>query len=302
MPLRHATLRQFKVFETLAQHVSVVRTAEALHLTPPAVSIQVKQLAESVGHPLVEQIGKQLFLTAHGRLVALACRDIFDRLETLDQELAGLQGLERGALSVAIITTASYFLPRLLGDFCGEHPEIAVALHVGNRETILGRMERNEDDLYILGQPPDDARITAAAFAPNLLFAVATPQHPLAGKVAVTPERLAREPFLARERGSGTRLAAEDFFSRLGLRPSIRMELGSNEAIKQSIAGHLGYSILSESAVGGELDRGELVRLDVVGLPLKRQWYAAHPRTKVLSPATRAFFRFLEDSAGTKPG
>ncbi len=297
MPLRHATLRQFKVFETLSQHESVVRTAEALHLTPPAVSIQVRQLADAVGHPLVEQIGKQLYLTAHGRLVALACRDIFDRLESLDQELAGLQGLERGTLSVAIITTASYFLPRLLGDFCGEHPDIAVALHVGNRETILGRMERNEDDLYILGQPPDDARISAAPFAPNLLYAVATPEHPLAGQTGVTPDRLAREPFLARERGSGTRLAAEDFFARLGLKPRIRMELGSNEAIKQSIAGHLGYSILSESAIRGELDRGELVRLDVVGLPLVRQWYAAHPRTKVLSPATRAFLRFLGKGA-----
>ncbi len=297
MSLHHATLRQLKVFDTLAIHGSVVRTAEALHLTPPAVSIQVKQLAETVGQPLVEQIGKRLHLTAHGRVVARACRDIFGRIESLGQELAALQGLESGSLSVAIITTASYFVPRLLGDFCEDHPGIAVAMHVGNRETVLERMERNEDDLYILGQPPDSAQITAAPFAPNLLVAVAYPGHALAGEARISPKRLAREPFIARELGSGTRRAAEEFYAESGLVPSIRMELGSNEAIKQSIAGHLGISILSESTVRGELASGELVRLDVEGLPLRRQWYAACPKNKMLSPAAKAFRAFLENRA-----
>jgi DNA-binding transcriptional LysR family regulator len=295
MSLHHATLRQLKVFDTLAIHGSVVRTAEALHLTPPAVSIQVKQLAETVGQPLVEQIGKRL--TAHGRVVARACRDIFGRIESLGQELAALQGLESGSLSVAIITTASYFVPRLLGDFCEDHPGIAVAMHVGNRETVLERMERNEDDLYILGQPPDSAQITAAPFAPNLLVAVAYPGHALAGEARFSPKRLAREPFIARELGSGTRRAAEEFYAESGLVPSIRMELGSNEAIKQSIAGHLGISILSESTVRGELASGELVRLDVEGLPLRRQWYAACPKNKMLSPAAKAFRAYLESRA-----
>lgn len=297
MSLHHATLRQLKVFDTLAIHGSVVRTAEALHLTPPAVSIQVKQLAETVGQPLVEQIGKQLHLTAQGRVVARACRDIFGRIESLGQELAALQGLESGSLSVAIITTASYFVPRLLGDFCEDHPGIAVAMHVGNRETVLERMERNEDDLYILGQPPDSAQITAAPFAPNLLIAVAAPGHALADATAVSAERLSREPFIVRELGSGTRIAAEDFFAQAGLQPNIRMALGSNEAIKQSIAGHLGISILSESTVRGELASGELIRLDVEGLPLKRQWYAACPKNKMLSPAAKAFRAFLENRA-----
>ncbi|MBK8456424.1 MAG: LysR family transcriptional regulator [Phyllobacteriaceae bacterium] len=302
MPLRHATLRQLKIFDALANHGSVVRTAGALHLTPPAVSIQVKQLARSIGQPLIEQIGKQLHLTSHGRLVAAACRDIFNRIESLDQELAAEQGLERGTLSVAIITTASYVVPRLLGDFRAEHPGIAVAMHVGNREAILGRLEHNEDDLYILGQPPEDGRISARAFAPNLLIAVSYPGHALAGERSIGLERLAREPFLARELGSGTRLAVEDTFARAGLRPNTVMELGSNEAIKQSIAGHLGYSILSESTVRTELASGELVRLDVAGLPLKRQWYAAYPRNKILSPAATAFCGFLESRKPTAVG
>lgn len=302
MPLSHATLRQLKVFDALAEHGSVVRTAEALHLTPPAVSIQVKQLAQSIGQPLIEQIGKQLHLTAQGRIVARACRDIFDRIENLDQELSAVQGLERGALSVAIITTASYFVPRLLGDFYADHPGIAVAMHVGNRETVIERMEKNADDLYILGQPPDNERVVAAPFAPNLLVAVAYPGHPLAGEKGIEPQRLAREPFLVREVGSGTRLAAEDFFARSGLRPTIRMELGGNEAIKQSIAGHLGYSILSESTVRGELASGELVRLDVEGLPLVRRWYVAFPKTKILSPAAKAFCDFLNCRPTVAPG
>lgn len=293
MPLRHATLRQLRLFDALSEHGSVVRTAEALHLTPPAVSIQVRQLAETVGRPLVEQIGKQLHLTAHGRLVALACRDIFDRIDTLDQELSALDGLERGTLAVAIITTAACFVPRLLGDFCADHPGIAVAMHVGNREDVLARMDRNADDLYILGQPPDSGRVAAQPFAENLLVAVAWPGHRLEREPEIPAAVLAEEQFIAREPGSGTRLAAEQFFAKAGVAPRIRMELGGNEAIKQSIAGQLGVSILSEATVRGELASGELVRLSVAGLPLRRQWYVAAPRGKLMSPAARAFHDFL---------
>ncbi|MCB9993157.1 MAG: LysR family transcriptional regulator [Hyphomicrobiaceae bacterium] len=294
MPLRHATLRQLAVFRSLAQHKSVVRAAESLHLTPPAVSIQVKQLAEHIGHPLIGQIGKKLYLTAQGEAVASACRDLLDRLERLNQDLSALEGLESGSLSVAIITTASYFVPRLLGDFHAEHPNLNVSMFVGNRQTILERMEANEDDLYILGQPPESARVTAWPFAPNDLVAIGSPDHPLRRAKAIDPGRLAEEPFIARENGSGTRLAAEEFFARAGASLQIRLELGSNEAVKQSVAGHLGFSVLSESTVRKELASGELVRLDVKGLPLHRQWYAAHPKNKILSPAAAAFRDFLE--------
>ncbi|MCB1516334.1 MAG: LysR family transcriptional regulator [Hyphomicrobiaceae bacterium] len=294
MPLRHATLRQLAVFRALAQHQSVARAAEALHLTPPAVSIQVKQLSEHIGHPLIGQTGKKLYLTAQGEAVASACRDLLDRLERLDQDLAALKGLEQGSLSVAIITTASYFVPRLLGDFHAEHPGLNVSMFVGNRQTILERMERNEDDLYILGQPPDSARVTAWPFAPNPLVAIASPDHPLRDEVDIDPKRLAREPFIAREGGSGTRLTAEEFFAKAYAPLQIRLELGSNEAVKQSVAGHMGFSVLSESTVRKELASGELVKLDVRGMPLERKWYAAHPRNKVLSPAALAYRDFLD--------
>ena len=293
MPIRHATLHQLKIFETLAHHMSVARTAEALHLTPPAVSIQVKQLAEAVGQPLLEQVGKQLYLTAAGETVASACHDFFQRLERLTQELAALQGLERGSLKLSIITTAKYIVPRLLGDFCTQHPGIELSLFVGNRQAVIERLISNEDDLYVLGQPPQNLKVTATAFAPNPLVAIAHPQHPLVGETAIPPSRLGREPFIAREEGSGTRLAYENFFRRYNTELKVRMELGSNEAIKQTVAARLGISILSHSAVHAELASGEIALLDVQGLPLERQWYLIYPEQKFLSPAAKAFQEYL---------
>ncbi len=293
MSLHHATLHQLRIFNTLARHMSVARTARVMHLTPPAISIQVKQLAEAVGQPLMEQVGKQLYLTETGKIVAAACRDIFDRLELLSQDLAAVEGLRKGCLRLAALTTAQYFIPRMLSAFSEEYPELDVALFVGNREAILDRLSRNEDDLYILGQPPDSSRILAEPFAPNPLVAIACPDHPLVGRRRVTPKRLAKESFIAREHGSGTRLACESFFARHGVALNVRLELGSNEAVKQSVAAGLGVSIVSRSAVQAELSSGEIALLDVAGLPLERQWYVVRPEKKVQTAAARAFQSFL---------
>lgn len=296
MPIRHATLHQLKIFDALARHMSVARTAEALHLTPPAVSIQVKQLSEAVGQPLVERIGKQIHLTSAGELVADACRDLFERLERLAQDLSALQGIEKGRLKLAIITTAKYFVPRLLGDFCARHPGIEVSLFVGNRQAVLERLAHSEDDLYVLGQPPEHAKVEAVPFASNPLVAIAYPGHSLAGEHAIAPSRLGREPFIAREQGSGTRLAYEAFFRQHRTELEVRMELGSNEAIKQTVAGRLGISILSQSAVRAELASGEIVLLDVAGLPLERRWYLVHLAGKSMTPAASAFHGFLTET------
>lgn len=293
MTVRRATLHQLRIFDALAQHMSITRTAEALHLTPPAVSIQVKQLAEAAGQPLVEQVGKKLYLTEAGEAVASACRDVSARMERLAQELAAIQGLEKGSLSVAILTTAKYFVPQLLGTLSEQHPGIEVSLFVGNRKAILDRLAHNQDDLYILGQPPENLGVVSIPFAPNPLVAIAHPQHPLAAKNKISPKRLAEEPFIARERGSGTRLGCEAFFRRHGTAPRIRMELGSNEAIKQTVAGRLGVSIIAKITVEAEVARGNLVILDVKGLPLERQWHLVYPENKVLAPAAQAFKEFL---------
>jgi DNA-binding transcriptional LysR family regulator len=293
MPIRHATLHQLKIFDTLARHMSITRTAEALHLTPPAVSIQVKQLAEAAGEPLLEQVGKQLYLTDAGDMVAAACRDVLQRMELLGQELATMKSMEKGLLRVSIITTAKYFIPDLLGKFSRLHPGIEVSLYVGNRQGVLERLVNNEDDLYILGQPPEHLQVNATVFAPNPLFAIADPQHPLAGTANITAQQLENEPFILREQGSGIRLACERFFKEHKARLNTRMELSSNEAIKQTILARLGISFMAETTVHGELERGELVKLNVAGLPIERHWYLAYQQHHTQTPAAKAFQAFL---------
>lgn len=295
MNLRHATLHQLRIFLAVARHGSFARAAEALHLSPPTLSLQVKQLAETVGQPLFEQLGKKIYLTAAGRTLADACSDIDNRLERLSQDLAALQGVERGSLKLAILTTVKYTVPKLLGGFCATHPGIDVAMFVGNRENLLQRLANNEDDLYIMGQPPDQMDVVCEAFADNPLVLVAPPNHPLVGQRQVPPERLADEPFILREPGSGTRLTAERFFSAHGMTMKNRLEVGSNEAIKQTVAGGLGLAVLSATTVVSELALGELVTLDVQGFPLIRRWLVVYPKGKKLSAATQAFKEWLYD-------
>lgn len=294
MPIRHATLHQLRIFDALARHRSVSRAAKELHLSPPAISIQCRQLATAVGQPLYEKVGRQLHLTAAGEIVSRTCRDVLARLEQTSQELAALQGLEGGSLRLAILTTAKYFGPRLLGLFSREHPNIEVALFVGNRAQLLERLADNQDDLYLLGRPPEQLRVEVEPFAENRLVLVAAADHPLAGKRRIPPERLNGLPFILREAGSGTRLATERFFDEHGIKPRTRMELGSNEAIKHTVASGLGVAVLSETTLQRQ-DRtsGELVQLDVRGFPLHRHWCLVHPEGKQLSPAAAAFRQYL---------
>lgn len=295
MNLRHATLHQLRIFHAVAQHNSFARAAEALHLSPPTLSLQVKQLSETIGQPLFEQLGKKIFLTAAGATLAQACDDIETRMERLSQDLLGLQGIERGTFKLAILTTVKYTVPKLLGGFCAAHPGIEVAMVVGNRENLLQRLANNQDDLYIMGQPPDTMDLVSEPFADNPLVLVAPPDHPLAGKKRIAPKRLAGEPFIMREPGSGTRLTTEKYFAEHGITLRNRLEVGSNEAIKQTVAGGLGLAVLSATTVVSELALGELVRLDVQGFPLIRRWHVVYPRGKHLSAATLAFKQWLLD-------
>lgn len=293
MPLRHATLHQLKIFDTLARRMSFARAAEELHLTSPALSIQVKQLSEAVGAPLYEQIGKKLHLTEAGQVTALACRDLFERLERLDMELADLKGLKQGTLRLAVITGAKYLIPGLLGHFCQRYPGIEVSLKVTNRERVLERLSANLDDLYVLGQPPEGMALNSASFMDNPLVVVASSDHPLAGRTAIAPRDLADEPFLVREEGSGTRITSDRFFANHGIKLKARMELGSIEAIKQAVAAGLGLAVLSSHSLTLDWSSGEFAILDVQGFPILRQWYLVHPQGKQLSVVAAAFRDYL---------
>jgi len=293
MNLRHATLHQLRIFLAVARHGSFARAAEALHLSPPTLSLQVKQLAESVGQPLFEQLGKKIYLTATGETLAGACADIEDRLNRLSEDLCALQGVEKGQVRLAILTTVKYTVPKLLGGFCAAHPGIDVAMVVGNRENLLQRLAQNLDDLYIMGQPPEGLDVLSEPWAENPLVVVAPPSHPLAHQRRIDPKKLAAEPFILREAGSGTRLTAERFFATHGVTLRNRLEVGSNEAIKQTVAGGLGLAVLSATTVGPEVALGELVKLDVQGFPLVRTWHVVVPKGKKPSAAAQAFRAWL---------
>ncbi len=291
--MRHATLRQLKVFESIARHLSFTRAAEELHLTQPTVSMQIKQLTGTVSMPLFEQIGKRIHLTGAGQELYQTCRDVFGSLERFEMNIADRKGMKKGRLRLAVITTAEYFAPRLLGPFCQHYPGVDVSLQVTNRESILQRLVENLDDLYILGQPPENLNVHSQPFLENPLVVVAPRSHPLAKRKRIPLKQLSEEPFLMREAGSGTRIAAQRLFDEHGIRLNIRMELGSNEAIKQAIAGGLGVSVLSRHTLALEGASGPLTILDVQHFPIQRHWYLVYPAGKQLSVVARTFCDYL---------
>ena len=293
-PAFRITLNQLRVFEAVSRLSGFSRAARELHLAQPTVSMQVKQLADSVGMPLFEQVGKKTYLTQAGGMVQASAREVFDALARLEMQLAELKGIKRGRLKVSVVTTAKYFIPRLLGPFMERYPGIEIALDVGNRTEIVARVTRNEDDLYIMGMPPAGMGIQRHPFVENPIVAIAPRGHALVGKRRVSLARLAQEPFLLREQGSGTRMAAERFLKERGIKLNVRMELGSNEAIKQAVAGGLGLSLLSLHALTAELARGDLALLEVEALPIRRSWYIVHPAGKHLSVVAQAFFDYLK--------
>lgn len=288
-----ASLRQLQIFRAVARDLSYTRAAEALHLTQPAVFTQVRQLEDQLGSPLIERIGKKLYLTEAGEVVRASAHEVLTELEQLSMRLADLRGMVRGRLRISVVSTAKYDIPARLGEFCRRHPGIDVTLTVGNRGELLTRFAANEDDLYILGSVPEGLGAEAHRFAENPLVVIAAPDHPLAGRKRIALDQIAAGPFVMRETGSGTRIAAERAFAAQGLVPVVRMELGANEAIKQAVMAGLGLSVLSRGTCLLELEHGHLVELDVAGFPLARHWHVAWPGGKRLSVGARAFLSVL---------
>jgi LysR family transcriptional regulator, low CO2-responsive transcriptional regulator len=293
----HATLHQLKVFEATARHGSFTRAAEELFLTQPTVSMQVKQLTKAVGLPLFEQVGKKLYLTDAGRELFATCQDIFNRLDQLEMRVADMKGMKQGQLRLAVITTAKYFVPRLLGPFCQIYPGIDVSLIVTNHEQVIDRLSDNQDDLYIMSQLPEHMDIEAYPFLDNPLVVIAPSNHPLAGKKNIPISELVEEHFIMREPGSGTRRSVQKLFDQEGISVRVRLELGSNEAIKQAIAGGLGISVLSRHTLTPEGANSELTVLDVQGFPIHRNWYAVYLSGKQLSVVASTFLDYLKVEA-----
>lgn len=295
--LRHGTLSQMSVFEAVTRRGNFTRAAEELHLAQPTVSIQLKKLSELIGLPLVEQIGRQVHPTEAGKYVAEACHKMFRTLTELENQLACLRQLEGGRLRLAVGTAAKYFAPRLLAAFAHKYPDVELSLQIHHRETLIERLCANQDDLYIFANPPEDADIIKQAILPNPLAVFARSDHPLANRKRIPFSELANEPFIVREPGSGTRRSVQRMFEERGLMPRVRMELSSNEAIKQAIIAGLGVSILSRHTLGQDTDQPQLTTLDVEDLPAEGHWYLVYPMGKQLSPVALAFSQMVKTEA-----
>jgi DNA-binding transcriptional LysR family regulator len=293
------TLRQLAIFQAVAEHLSFTRAAEALHLSQPAVSMQVRQLEDNVDLPLFEQLGRKIYLTEAGRELYDSSRQITERLRDLEEVLNSFKGVTAGSLRVSVATTANEFSARLLAAFGRQFHDIAISLDVTNRASLLHQLDANECDLVIMGQPPDGLDVVAQPFLDNPLVMIAPPGHPLVAETGVSLARLESEPFVLREEGSGTRGAMKRFFDTQGVTLNRRMELGSNEAIKQVVSAGLGLAVVSAHTVVQELETGRLVILDVAGFPVRREWYLVHRKGKRLSPVAEAFCGFVLEHAQT---
>jgi DNA-binding transcriptional LysR family regulator len=283
------TFRQLRLFLALAETGSVSAAAKFMHVTQPTASMQLKDITESVGLPLYEVVGKKIYLTDMGKELAATARAVAQSWNAFEQHVDAVKGLSRGKLKVAVVSTAKYFMPRLVGSFCKKYPEIDVSLQIINRDGVVQRLRDNMDDIYIMSKPPSDLDLADEVFMPNPIVVIASTSDPLVKRHSVSLNELSASRFILREKGSGTRMAGDQFFSKKKFRPNIRLELGSNEALKESVAGGLGLGLVSSHALHGHVKEHGVRIIDVEGFPLPSAWHIVHPASKKLSPLALEF-------------
>ena len=297
--MKHATLRQLKVFESVARHLSFSRAAEELHLTQPAVSTQVKTLESHVGLVLFEQLGKRIYLTPGGAELLYHSRVIIEQFREAEESLTQFRGITGGRLNVAVISAGDYFFPRLMVEFARRHPGVSLNLTVHNRAELLEQLQHNQTDLAVMVRPPAERDAEHAAFAPHPYVIVAPPSHPLAARRNIPVEEVVREPFVVREHGSDTWNSMEDGFGEHLADLNIAMQIRSTETIKQAVIAGMGIAFLSAHTISLELQAGSLAMLDVQGFPVMLNWYVVSRKNKRLPPVAQAFKNFLlQEGAG----
>ena len=293
----NVTFRQLRLFLALADTGSVSAAARATHVTQPTASMQLREVADAVGLPLYEVVARRVHLTDAGRELARTARAMVGEWETFAQRVDATKGFERGRLRVAVVSTAEYFVPRLLGTFCDRHPSIEISLEVQNRDGVVARLRDNLDDLYVMSMPPSDVAIEDRVLMPNPLVVIAPASHPLASRAGIGLRDLRDARFILREPGSGTRLATDAHFRAAGFTPNLRLELGSNEAIKEAVAGNLGVAVVSVHALQARKPARGVTVLRVRGFPIRSQWHVVHPKGKRLSPIAEVFREHLSAQA-----
>lgn len=297
--MKNATFRQLRVFVEVARNLSFARAAENLHLTPPAVTMQIKELESHVGMPLFDRLGRQISLTTAGEYMLLYARRILATLKDAEDVAARLQRAETGVLKVGFVSTAKYFMMQMIADFHELHEGVDVQLQLGNREDLVALLQANDVDIAVMGRPPREMQLRAEPFAAHPHVFVASPRHWLANQGKLTVEDLRPHDFIVREPGSGTRAAMQKFFEGAHVSPRMKIQLNSNETIKQAVMAGLGIGFLSMHTIGVELDQGRIVMLNVEDTPVVRAWNLVHTQSKMHSPATEAFRYFILERAET---
>jgi DNA-binding transcriptional LysR family regulator len=296
----HITLRQLRIFEAVATYGSMSRAAVELNLTQPAVSMQMKQIEEQIGLPLIEQVGRKLFLTEAGTELRTHAQRFNAQALELKAAMEHLRGLHRGLLRLAVVSTANYFLPPLIASLSQQHPGVQVSLQVSNRESVLAALADNRTDLAITGRPPESDELVAERFLDNPLVVIASPSHPLARTESLTLQRLSEERLVLRESGSGTRATIERHFAECGVDYLPGCELNTNEAVKLAVQAGLGLGVVSAQAIELEIEAGRLAVLNVEGFPIMRGWHVVHRRGKRMSAVASEFRDLLLAQSASK--
>jgi len=295
--MKNATFRQLRVFNEVAKHLSFVRAAESLHLTPPAVTMQIKELEGHVGMPLFERQGRKVSLTTAGEYMLVYARRILSTLKDAEDAAARLVHAESGILTIGMVSTAKYFMMQLLAQFKEKHSGVDIRLATGNREQLLKLLENNELDVAIMGRPPKELKTRAEPFAAHPHVFVSAVGHPLAQSSHIDAEELRGQDFIVREQGSGTRAAMEKYFSDVRIAPKMPIQVSSNETLKQAVIAGLGLGFVSLHTIGSEVAHQQIAVLDVKGAPVVRAWNLVHTQSKLLSPMAEAFRYFMLERA-----
>jgi DNA-binding transcriptional LysR family regulator len=287
------TLRQLQVFASVARHLSFARASEELHLTAPAVSMQIKQLESAIGLPLFDRSGNSVTLTLTGEYFLVHVQRVLSNMREAENLIGRLRKVQTGVLHLGMLTTAKYFVPHLLAGFMKQHPGVQPRLVEGNRVELVDALHHNELDIAIMGRPPKELDTRAEPFAIHPLGVIAAARHPLAKLEEIQVDALAREPFIIREEGSGSRVTMEALFREWRISPPVLMQMTSNESIKQAVMAGLGIAFISLHTVAEELRSGKLVSLRVAELPLLRQWQLVRLSARVMSPVAEAFRHYV---------
>lgn len=292
--MRNLTLKQLKAIQAIVSHGKIVNAAKALGLSPPAVTIQLRQLEDEIKLALFDRTSDGMRPTAAGLAFVDAAQAIEERLRLLEDQMDAIKGVRIGTVRLGAVSTAKYFAPRLMAAFMKEYPDIEMRLAIGNRAETVDKLRNHTVDIALMGRPAKEVPVRASAFGDHPLVIVAPPEHPLAKTRDISKERIAEENFLIREPGSGTRISLEIFLSDMpGRIDDLGVEMGSNETIKQAVMAGLGIAFISAHTIASEIEAGRLVILDVVGMPIRRQWFSVMRSDHAISPAMATFHDFL---------